>query len=168
MGYGQFTERMMGMSDGTWLRHANPWSGWTRVIIAPLLTLAIWSRVWLGWWCLLPISLIVAWIWINPRAFPAPASTNNWMSKAVMGERLWLNRKEVPIPQRHARMADILSMIALVGIIPYIWGMTVLDPWMTVAGLIVVMGAKLWFLDRMVWLFDDMSEQNDEYKSWLT
>ena len=85
-----------------------------------------------------------------------------------MGERVWLNRKEVPVPQRHARMADILSMIASVGIIPYIWGMAVLDLWMTVAGLIVVMGAKLWFLDRMVWLFDDMSEQNEEYKSWLT
>ena len=120
MGYGQFTERMMGMSEGAWLRHANPWSGWTRVIIAPLLTVAIWSRVWLGWWCLLPISLIVAWIWINPRAFLEPESTNNWMSKAVMGERVWLNRKEVPVPQHHARMADILSMIASVGIIPYI------------------------------------------------
>ena len=35
-------------------------------------------------------------------------------------------------------------------------------------GLAVAMGAKLWFLDRMVWLFDDMARTNDEYKSWLT
>ena len=33
--------------------------------------------------------------------------------------------------------------------------MAVLDLWMTVAGLIVVMGAKLWFLDRMVWIERD-------------
>jgi len=168
MSYGKFTERMMGMDDRTWLRHANPWSGWTRVIIAPILTLAIWSRVWMGWWCLLPIALIIIWVWINPRAFPPPSSTDNWMSKGVMGERVWLNRKAVPIPERHARMADILSMIAFVGVIPYIWGLVLLDPWMTVAGLVVVMGAKLWFLDRMVWLFDDMVTHNDDYKSWLT
>lgn len=168
MGYGKFTERLMGMQEETWLRHANPWSGWTRVIIAPLLTLAIWSRVWLGWWCLIPIALLVLWTWINPRAFPPPASTDNWMSKGVMGERVWLNRKDVPIPQRHARMADILSMTAFVGVIPYVWGLVILDPWMTIAGLVVAIGAKLWFIDRMVWLFDDMIEQNEHYRSWLT
>lgn len=168
MGYGKFTERMMGMSEATWLRHANPWSGWTRVIIAPTLTLAIWSRVWLGWWCLVPIGLVIAWTWINPRAFPPPANTDNWMSKGVMGERVWLNRKAVPIPARHARMADILSFVAFIGVIPYVWGLVILDPWMTIAGLAVAMGAKLWFIDRMVWLFDDMAEQNSQYKSWLT
>jgi len=36
----------MGMDDATWKRHANPWSGWSRITILPLLCLAIMSRVW--------------------------------------------------------------------------------------------------------------------------
>jgi hypothetical protein len=43
-------ERLMAMDDRVWRRHANPWSGWTRVTVLPLLVLAIWSRVWIGWW----------------------------------------------------------------------------------------------------------------------
>jgi len=39
--------------------------------------------------------------------------------------------------------------------------------WATVAGTVVMMIAKLWFLDRMVWLFDEMKDTNDEYRSWL-
>jgi hypothetical protein len=46
-------ERLMAMDDGVWRRHANPWSGWTRVTVLPILVLAIWSRVWIGWWALL-------------------------------------------------------------------------------------------------------------------
>ena len=38
-----------GLDDEGWARHANPWSGWTRVITTlPLLIAAIWSRAWVG------------------------------------------------------------------------------------------------------------------------
>ena len=43
----------------------------------------------------------------------------------------------------------------------------ILDPWMTIAGLAITMGAKLWFLDRMVWLFEDMIDQHEPYRRWL-
>ena len=47
------------MTPEVWARHANPWSGWTRVAILPLFVLAIWSRAWLGWWALVPLALLV-------------------------------------------------------------------------------------------------------------
>ena len=28
---GDASEKLMGMDDATWRRHANPWSGWSRV-----------------------------------------------------------------------------------------------------------------------------------------
>ena len=34
-------------------------------------------------------------------------------------------------------------------------GLVVRDPWMTVAGLAVHMAGKNWFLDRMVWHYED-------------
>ncbi len=50
-----------GMTDDAWKRHANPWSVWTRFAAIPLMILAIWSRVWLGWWCLVPIAAVEVW-----------------------------------------------------------------------------------------------------------
>jgi hypothetical protein len=45
------------MTDDVWRRHANPWSVYTRFAAIPPLIMAIWSRTWIGLWCLLPIAL---------------------------------------------------------------------------------------------------------------
>ena len=37
----------------------------------------------------------------------------------------------------------------------------------TVLGLVLSVGAKLWFCDRMVWLYRDMQEAVPEYREWL-
>jgi hypothetical protein len=34
------------------------------------------------------------------------------------------------------------------------------------AGAVVVV-AKLWFCDRMVWLYEDMSREHADYRAWL-
>ena len=154
--------------DGiTWERHANPWSVWTRLPVLPLLALAIWARVWIGAWCLIPILALIAWTWVNPRAFARPASTRSWASRAVMGERVWLARTRTRIPHHHAVWATVLSVAGVIGLAPLVWGLWILDAWAVVAGLELVIGAKLWFLDRMVWLFDDMARGHEEYSSWL-
>ena len=62
------------MSEDVWMHHANPWSVWTRFTVLPLLILAIWSRVWLGWWAFVPMAAAVLWMWLNPRIFPKPQS----------------------------------------------------------------------------------------------
>ncbi len=156
------------MSDDAWLRHANPWSGWTRFItVLPLLILAVWSRVWLGWWSLIPVTIAVVWIWLNPRIFPKPQSTDNWISKGVLGERVWLNRDRVAVPQHHYYVPNLLNGISAFGGILLIWGLIELNSWITLLGFILVTLAKLWYIDRMVWLYKDMKDVNQEYQSWL-
>jgi hypothetical protein len=155
------------MTDPVWERHANPWSGLTRMPVLPLAALAIFSRVWIGWWCLIPLALLVVWTWINPRAFGPPLSTRGWMSRAVMGERVWLNAAVVPIPRHHSRAAAWLSIMPVIGLAPMIWGLWVLDPWASALGVVLTLIVKLWFLDRMVWLFDDMAVHHPPYAAWL-
>jgi len=155
------------MTDPVWERHANPWSGATRLPILPLLALAIFARAWIGWWCLVPIAILLAWAWANPRAFGPPAHTRHWMSRAVLGERVWLNAETVTIPPHHARAALWLGILSGAGLVPLAWGLWVLDPWAVVAGCVVTVLAKLWFLDRMVWLFADMAERHPPYAAWL-
>ncbi|MEM9145918.1 MAG: DUF6653 family protein [Pseudomonadota bacterium] len=158
--------RAFAMDEATWDRHANPWSAWTRVPVLPLLCLAIWARVWIGWWCLLPIGALVAWTWANPRAFPPPAHTRAWASRAVMGERVWLAREQVPIPRHHALWAWLLTAVSAAGMPFLLWGLWALEIWPLLLGLLLVIGGKLWFLDRMVWLFDGMAETAPDYGRW--
>ena len=122
------------MDDRTWMRHANPWSVWTRLTVLPLLILAIWSRVWLGWLSLLPIAISLVWMWFNPRLFPKPKTTNNWASKAVLGERVWLNRDSIPVPKHHQRVPNILSIISALGIPFLILGLVNLEIYPTLRG----------------------------------
>ena len=155
------------MSDPVWERHTNPWSGITRMPILPLMALSIYARVWIDWWCLVPLAALVVWTWYNPRAFGPPAHTHHWMSRAVLGERVWLNAETVPIPAHHARAATWLSVLAGLGLVPLAWGLWVLDPWAVGFGCLLSLLAKLWFLDRMVWLFHDMTAQHPPYGAWL-
>jgi len=157
----------MGMDEATWLRHANPWSVWTRFIILPLLALAIWARVWLGWWSLALVIFLAVWTRYNPRAFPAPKSTRSWASRAVMGERVWLARKDTPIPEHHSTAAIILSSFAGTGMPFVAYGLWKLEFWPTFIGVVLIVTFKMWFLDRMVWLYNDMVRDVSEYARWL-
>jgi hypothetical protein len=159
--------RWFAMSDATWARHANPWSVWTRFTVLPLLILTIWSRVWLGHWAWLAVGLALLWTWYNPRLFPPPASTDNWASRAVLGERVWLNRRQVPVPERHRWMPHLLNLVSTLGLPLLIYGLVALAIWPTLCGALLVYAGKVWFLDRMVWLYQDMHDANDTYASWL-
>jgi hypothetical protein len=49
---------LFGLKGDSWMRHANPWSVWTRFAVLPLLVLAVWSRDWIGWWSLAGVALL--------------------------------------------------------------------------------------------------------------
>jgi len=148
-------ERLMGMDDAAWRRHANPWSVYTRFTCLPLIVLAIWSRVWLGWWALVPVALALLWTWVNPRLFSEPASLDGWASRGVMGERLFLDRENRNIAGHHIRMACILTWASAAGAVILVYGLLVLSFWATLCGLFATILPKLWFIDRMIWIYED-------------
>jgi hypothetical protein len=148
----------MAMDDATWERHTNPWSVWTRVPLLALFALVLYWRDTLGAWLWLALGVLALWAIVNPRAFPPPVSTENWASKGVLGERIWLNRKAVAIPAHHARWAMGLSLASGACLIPLAWGIYALDPWATAFGALGASALKLWFVDRMVWLHQEMAD----------
>jgi hypothetical protein len=154
------------MDEGTWARHANPWSVWTRMATLPVLLAAIWSHTALGWWALVPGAIVVAWLWLNPRLFPPPASTRSWASRAVLGERLWLDRDR-PIDREHRTAATFTSTVASLGFAAAVYGAVVNDWGWTVAGAAVCYLGKLWFIDRMVWVFEDERRRDPAVAAWL-
>jgi hypothetical protein len=78
-------------------------------------------------------------------------------SRSVTGETVWGRRKETPLPPRHRVAPVVLSVVSAAGLPFLIWGLVGLDPWVTAFGVAVQMAGKLWFLDRMALLYDDVS-----------
>jgi len=154
-------ERIAGlfrMDDDTWARHANPWSVWTRTTVLPALILAAWSRVWIGWGALVPGAIALLWAWVNPRLFGRPDSLESWASKAVLGERMWIRRDDRPVPERHRVVPHVLNTVSGVGVLVVVGGVGWRAVWPTLLGATLVYAGKLWFLDRMVWLYEDVTD----------
>ncbi|MBQ4915333.1 hypothetical protein J8L85_12845 [Maribacter sp. MMG018] len=153
--------KAFGLKGDSWMKHANPWSVWTRFMSLPFIILAVWSRLWIGWYCLIPILLLAVWIKINPTLFKKPKSFDNWGSKAVLGEKYWSERKKRPVPKHHRTPVLILTILQIIGAIVLIFGLWKLKIDWTITGTIIVYFAKMWFLDRMVWVFEDMAKNTE-------
>ena len=159
--------RVFGLEGDAWMRHANPRSVWTRFTCLSLLALAIWSRDWIGWYSLIPIVTAMVWMLVNPRFFGVPTSTRNWASKSVFGERIWVDRTSVELSEQfRSHVPNLANAYSCIGLALLAYGLIALQVWPVVAGIVIVHGAKLWYLDRMVLLFEDMKSRNTDYASW--
>lgn len=168
MSYDRVAAKLMSMSEIVWVHHANPWSVWTRIVMFPFWFLAIWSWVWIGWWSLILSGILAVWTWLNPRVFRPYVDDKPWSTRGVLGERIFMNRRNVPIPQEHLRAAHILSGLAGASMMGAIIGFVVAQFWLALGCWLLATALKIWFVDRMVWLYDIMSTSTREYQDWRT
>lgn len=150
------------------MRHANPVSVWTRFAVLPLLAIAVWSRVWIGWWSALAALLVVVLAVVDPLLFPPPRSTRNWASRGVFGERVWSERNAVALPEqfRSSSVPAIAALWQVAGLAIMGYGLVRLELVVTVAGLALTQCAKSWYIDRAVLLFEDVKTRDPEYAAW--
>jgi hypothetical protein len=154
------------LDEENWMRHANSLSVYTRIPGLTLFVIAFYSRLWIGWYCLIPVILLGIWTKINPKFFPKPKHTNTWASKGVFGERVWLNDKKIKIPKHHKLAAKILTFSMIVSSIILVYAIYSFNLMLTIGFTIISNLLKLWFVDRMVWLYEDMKHE-PRYKKWL-
>jgi hypothetical protein len=141
------------MSDEAWKRHANPWSVWTRVAAIPMMILAIWSRLWLRWWCLVPIAAMVVWLWLNPHVFAPVETRTSWAAK-------WLKEGD-RVPPDHLRVLRLSPAcawadvpIGAAGFVLLVCGLVTLEVWPTVFGATLIVLGQLWRIDRLVVFYE--------------
>jgi hypothetical protein len=149
-------ENVFSMGDEVWRRHAHPWSVYTRFAAIPPLVLAIWSRTWLGWWCLVPLALVLAWLWLNPRVFPPVHNPTKWASKGIYGEKIWARERDA-IPRHHRTALNLIAIPGVAGIVLLGWGLVALDVWPTLVGVTLIVVAQLWRIDRLVWMYEELT-----------
>ena len=144
----------MGMSDAVWARHANPWSVYTRFTVLTLLVVAIWSRDWIGGWAWALCAAALIWNWLNTRVFPPQLDLDNWASRGVLGERVWINRRS-EIRAHHRSWAVILTVLSLPGVLGLAYGLWQFELVWVVFGTVLAVLPKVWFVDRLVWAYQD-------------
>jgi len=123
--------------------------------------LAVWSRVWLGRWALVPVAVVVVWLIINPVAFRPVVEPTAWVSKAVYGEQIWLTQRD-RAPAVYRTMMRWLIAAGLAGFLFIAWGLWALDVWPTVYGATLVVFSQLWQLDRMRLLYDELQAKRQD------
>ena len=159
--------KLFGLSGDSWQRHANPISVATRFAVLPMLALSIWSRDWIGWWCLVPIVLSLVFMMVNPLLFPKPRSTRNWASKGVFGEQVWSERTKVAPPAQFTPGALAPTYaIQVIGVALLTYGLVRFDVTDTIAGIVIMQAAKAWYIDRQVLLFEEMKRHHQPYAEW--
>ncbi|MEJ3658680.1 DUF6653 family protein [Actinomycetes bacterium KLBMP 9759] len=155
MGATRMVTGVFGMSEEVWRRHAHPWSVYTRFAAIPPLVVAIWSRVWIGWWALAAVAVVVVWLWLNPRAFPPVTTPAAWASKGIAGERIWADERD-RVPEHHREAFRLIAVPGVVGIAMLVWGLVRLEVWPTCTGAALVVLAQLWRIDRLAWMYDEL------------
>jgi hypothetical protein len=145
--------RTFNMNEGAWRRHANPWSVWTRFAAIPAFALAVWSREWLGWWALVPVAAVIAWLFLNVAVFRPVDHPMHWASKGIFGEHEWLRRGD-DLPREHRTVMRWLIAAGLAGMATMGYGLVVLEFWPTLAGMAVLVLAQLWRIDRFGLLYE--------------
>lgn len=128
------------LSEKAWDRHANPWSGWTRVLSMPLLAVGLYFH---NFWIL---GATLVWLIINPVLFPKSQKRDNWMSKGVLGEQIYYRdgkkfKKDLPT------LLNILNIPIFAAFLYFSWQQDITA--MIFSGLLT-MTIKFWFIDRMV------------------
>ena len=70
------------------------------------------------------------------------------------------------MPVCHRTAPDLLSGVSGTGMLFVFREVFAFDLWPTLSGMALVYCGKLWFLDRMAWLWEDMKDADPEYRKW--
>ena len=88
-----------------WERHSNPRSGWSRVLILPLLLYSVYHRRWR-----LTAATVVFTI-VNPVLFSPPEDDDAWMTRVVLAERWWSeDRGESVLSASYPQVLNLLNV----------------------------------------------------------
>lgn len=80
--------RWQRLKNAVWERHANPLSGWSRVLTLPVLMYGIYARR--------PrvVAAALGFTVVNPVLFSPPENADAWMTRVVLGERMYYRHRE--------------------------------------------------------------------------
>lgn len=95
-------------AETMWNRHANPKSGWSRLLSVPVIITATYFR---KWWL---VGLTALFLAINPVLFSEPTEeSDDWMYKVVRAEQRWTNDGNRFLGVGYPQILNTLSVPAM-------------------------------------------------------
>lgn len=140
------------LSDETWSKHANKWSGWTRVLLMPILGVGLFYHNWFI------LGLAVIWGIVNPLVYPQPKSVDNWMSMGVLGEQLYFKNGR-KVKRDLPSLLNILNIPVFIAFLYFGWKQNIEA---LILSALLLMTIKFWFIDRMSRLARDTLKLKSE------
>lgn len=135
------------LPDAVWDRHANPLSGWTRLLATPVLMAAIYLRR--------PrlLAATLLFLVVNPVLFPEPdeAATDDFMYRVVRAEEAWDDAGNAVLGLDYPQVLNALNVGATVYAL---YAALRRRPLGTVLGTAATMGLKLWYVAELVRRYD--------------
>lgn len=128
------------MPDRAWSRHANPYSGATRMLAGAALLWALYRHAWRT------LAALIAFVALNPVLFPEPKRTDNWLSEGVLGERTWIADGNPMFGTGYPEALNALNVPLYCYTLHSAYRQY---PLRTVAGFVVTFALKLLFVDEM-------------------
>lgn len=135
-----------GLGEDFWARHTNPWSGYTRLPMGPLLLLGLYRRDWRI------VGLTLLYVVINPILFPEPDTKDAWISRSVLGEQLWLEEGHRVF---EASIPGVLNILNAIAYFYGLYGAYKRNLRMTALGGGVALTYKLMYLHVLVNYYDE-------------
>jgi hypothetical protein len=85
-----------------------------------------------------------------------------------LGERIWVDRDKVELPEQfRSRAASLVAnAYSTIGMGLLALGLIDLNLLAVITGILITHGGKAWYLDRVQLLFAQMKDRKPEYASW--
>ncbi|WP_439528549.1 DUF6653 family protein [Pannonibacter sp.] len=170
--------RWYAMAARMWRRPPGRLTLAIRLALLPLIPVALWLHGLYGWPAALAATAALGFAAtrlprlspLRPAAVVATGHTQNsrlpWHVRALLGERMFLNRMIVPVPGSTTRRAALLLMATFAGaalaLIAAVSGS--LD--MMIAGLCTALIAQVAYLVLASRLYDRMQDADALYRAW--
>ena len=152
-------------NEAVWERRAHPLGFWIRLAVVPLLVATLWARQWIDPGFLIILLALVLLAWLAERAFPGPGAASSWPVRACLGERLVAEHRTLPMGVSNALLRTLV-VIGGIGTVIAVSGAILFDASLAVGGLVLMLGAKLVFFDRVGRAWRTAAESDDEVASW--
>jgi len=137
-------------------------------LLAPLLlTACMWTQIWLGaagaiGLCLCALVLMI----IVPKLLPSTLARIDWARQVGYGEKIWLNRIFIPVPQGLNYRLTTLYLVFWAGVLVALWGAFAALPLLSATGLAVAYSAQATCFAKLIQLYKLMRERHPLYRFW--
>lgn len=139
-------------------------------LLAPaILTASLWSKLWLGGvasvlLCLTSLVLLL----FAPRLLEGFGKRINWARNVGFGEKIWLNRLQVPVPKDINYRLTVLYLVFWTGVLVALWGGVATLPVLSASGLLVAYTAQVVCFRKLIQLYVLMKDKIPLYRFWAT